>query len=108
MIRGVAARGSSAIKETAGLAGAGVASELDRGGAQVGHAQQRVLAADPAPASATPAGAAERHVDVPPAGAGVDDHLTHREFLDESVGLADVPGEYRRLQAERVAVGDAQ
>src|SRR5439155_1877709 len=68
----------------------------------------RVLATDPAPASATPAGAAERHVDVPPAGAGVDDYLTHREFLDEPVGLADVSSEHRCLQAERVAVSDTQ
>ena len=71
-------------------------SELDRGGAQVRHAQQRVLATDPAPSSAAPAGAAERHVDVPPAGAGVDNYLTHREFLNESVGLADVSCATRR------------
>ena len=56
-----------------------------------------MLPADPAPAGATAAGAAERHIDVPPAGAGVDDHLTHREFLDESVGLADVSGEHLSL-----------
>jgi hypothetical protein len=66
-----------------------------------------VLSADPAPAGATAAGAAERHVDVPPAGAVIDDHLTHREFLDEPVSLADVLSEHRCLQAERVIVGDA-
>src|SRR6185437_16986954 len=87
---------------------AAMRSELDRGCAQVGHTQQRMLPADPAPAGPAPPGPAERHVDIPPAGAVIDDHLAHREFLHEPVGLADVPGEHRRLQAEHVAVGDAE
>src|SRR5579859_1770420 len=67
-----------------------------------------MLAADPAPPSATATGAAEWHVDVPPAGAVVDNHLAHREFFDEPVGLADVSGEHRCLQAKRVTVGDTE
>jgi hypothetical protein len=67
-----------------------------------------VFPTDPAPAGATAAGTAERHVDVPPAGAVIDDYLTHREFLYEPVSLADVLSEHRCLQAERVTVGDGE
>src|SRR6516162_660496 len=67
-----------------------------------------MLTADPAPASATAASPAERHSDVPPAGAVVDDHLAHRELLDEPVCLADVSSEHCCLQAEWITVGDTE
>src|SRR5674476_958539 len=84
------------------------ASETDHTRAHVRHPEERPLAADAAPAGAAAARATERHVDVPVAGAVVDNDLTHRHVLDEAVRGGHVPSEDGPLQAELVVVGDAQ